>query len=84
MKEKQFPLVNDYNKNHQVTLNKGIIGFTICDNSNNARIIVFVTVTSSLIQLSIDTLMSSGFLCFKHDFFDVIRLTRDCFEWFEV
>ena len=37
MKEKHIPLLIENHKNHQVTLNKGIIGFTICDITNNAK-----------------------------------------------
>ena len=36
-KEKQIPLLIENHKNHQVTLNKGIIGFTICDITNNTQ-----------------------------------------------
>ena len=35
--EKQIPLLIENHKNHQVTLNKGIIGFTICDITNNTQ-----------------------------------------------
>ena len=36
-KEKRNPLLIENHKNHQVELIKGIIGFTNCDSSNNAR-----------------------------------------------
>ena len=36
-KEKHIPLLIENHKNHQVTLNKGIIGFTMCDITNNAQ-----------------------------------------------
>ena len=36
-KEKHIPLHIGNHKNHQVTLNKGKIGFTICDITNNAQ-----------------------------------------------
>ena len=36
-KEKHIPLLIENHKNHQITLNKGIIGFTICDITNNAQ-----------------------------------------------
>ena len=36
-KEKHIPLLIENRKNHQVTLNKGIIEFTICDITNNAQ-----------------------------------------------
>ena len=36
-KEKHIPLLIENHKNHQVLLNKGIIGFTICDITNNAQ-----------------------------------------------
>ena len=36
-KEKQTPLLIENHKNHQVTLNKGIIGFTIGDITHNAQ-----------------------------------------------
>ena len=36
-KKSKPPLLIENHKNHQVTLNKGIIGFTICDITNNIK-----------------------------------------------